>query len=152
MLGQTKAALIKVLSPEEMLVEEMRTRHGARLIRAEPRADCLLMVLDVDTATVAAENARLVRERPPNCPSVELVERAAWDTLQRLTHAGILQLMIAPARILHCEDLGAALMPRRQPHVLHEQVCAKAGCGAWGPSYGTKRVSCHVGGVGTGRP
>jgi superfamily II DNA/RNA helicase len=48
MLGQGKAAPIKVLSPEEALIEDMRSRHGARLVQAEVRADRLLVVLDGD--------------------------------------------------------------------------------------------------------
>ena len=43
MLGDAKAAPIKVLSPEEALIEDMRTRHGARLVHAETRAERLLV-------------------------------------------------------------------------------------------------------------
>ncbi len=101
MLGQAKAATIKVLSPEEALVEDMRTRHGARFIHAEMRADRLLMVLDGDASLIAAEGARLAVERPAGTPTVEMIDRAAWEMLQRFAQAGILHFASAPARILH---------------------------------------------------
>ena len=101
MLGQAKAAIIKVLSPEEALVEDMRTRHGARLIHAEMRADRLLMVLDGDASLIAAEGARVAVERPAGTPTVDIIDRSAWDMLQRFAQIGILQFTSAPARILH---------------------------------------------------
>jgi hypothetical protein len=102
MLGQTKAASIKVLAPEEALIEDMRMRHGARL--AEIRADRLLVVLDGEASLITAEQARLAAESPAACPPVEMIDRAAWETLERLTQAGILQFADTPMRILHRAD------------------------------------------------
>jgi superfamily II DNA or RNA helicase len=101
MLGQAKAAPIKVLPQEEALVEDVRTRHGACLVHAEMRADRLLMVLDGDASMIAAERARLAAESPAGIPSVEMIDRPAWETLQRLVQAGILHFASTPARILH---------------------------------------------------
>ena len=109
MLGQAKAAPIKVLSPEEALVEDMRTRHGARFVHAEIRADRLLMVLDCDASLiVAAERARLATENPAGIPAVEIMDRAAWEMLQRFAQCGLLHFASAPARVLHRADTGSA--------------------------------------------
>jgi superfamily II DNA or RNA helicase len=105
MLGQAKAAPIKVLSPEEALVEDMCTRHGACLVHAEMRADRLLMVLDGDASLIAGERARLATESPAGIPPVEMIDRSAWEVLQRLAQAGVLHFAGTPARILHREGV-----------------------------------------------
>jgi hypothetical protein len=107
MLGQTSPAPIRVLSPEEALVEDMQLRHGARLHHAEIRADRLLMILDADAPLIAAEQTRLAEAAAT--PRVEMIDRVAWETLQRLAQAGILQLASTSARILHRAglDVGA---------------------------------------------
>ncbi len=101
MLGRAKAAPIKVLSPEEALVEDMRIRHGARLVHAEMRADRLLIVLDGDASLIAAEQARLTAPGAAGIPPAEMIDRGAWETLQRFAQAGILRFADTPARILH---------------------------------------------------
>src|SRR6516164_1922798 len=83
MLGQGKAAPIKVLSPEEALIEDMRSRRGTRLVQAEVRADRLLMVLDGDAPLISAERARLAAEPAGGIPPVEMIDRATWETLRR---------------------------------------------------------------------
>ncbi|HEU5018953.1 MAG TPA: hypothetical protein VFT69_13390 [Pseudolabrys sp.] len=40
-------------------------------------------------------------ECPAGIPPVEMVDRAAWEVMQRLAQSGILQFANAPARILH---------------------------------------------------
>jgi hypothetical protein len=112
MLGQAAAAPIKVLSPEEALIEDIRTRHG--LVHAEVRADRLLVVLDGDAALTAAERARLEAESPVGIPPVEMIDRATWETLQRFAQAGILQFASTPARILHRAG-GDASLPAVEP-------------------------------------
>lgn len=109
MLGQAKAATIRMVSPEEALVEDMRARHGARFIHAEMRADRMLMVLDGDASLIAAEGARLAAERPVGAPTVEMIDRLAWEMLQRFAQAGILHFASAPARILHRVGADSAL-------------------------------------------
>jgi superfamily II DNA or RNA helicase len=100
MLGKAKAVTIKVPPPEEVLVEDMRTRHGARFVHAEMRADRLFLVLDGDASLVASEAARLA-ECPAGTPPIEMIDRSAWEMLQRFAQAGILHFAGASARILH---------------------------------------------------
>ena len=59
------------------------------------------MILDADAPLIAAEQTRLAEAAPAACPRVEMIDRAAWETLQRLVQAGILQLANTPTRILH---------------------------------------------------
>ena len=101
MLGQTTTTPIEVLSPEEVLVEHLRSRHGARLVHAEIRADRLLVVLDGDKSPVAAEHTRLAAESPVGIAPVEMIDSDSWEALQRFARAGILQFVSPPARILH---------------------------------------------------
>jgi hypothetical protein len=108
MLGKAKAAPLKVLSPEEALAEQWRVRYGERFIHAEVRAEALLMVLDGDAALMAAERTRLAAECPTGVPPVEMIDRASWETLQRLAQTGVLQFAGAPARILHRAGAPAA--------------------------------------------
>src|SRR5262249_4511827 len=115
MLGQGKAATIKVLSPEEALVEDLRTRHGDRLVHAEMRADRLLLVLDGDAPLITTEQARLAAESPAGILPVEMIDRAAWEVLQRFAQAGILQFAGTPARILHRAGADSALQMAEPP-------------------------------------
>ncbi len=104
LLGETNTASIRVLSPEEALVEDMRARHGARLVRAELRAERLILVLDADSATAAAEQTRLAQEHVRGCAPVELISQTSWEILQRLAQVGLLQFTPTPARLLHCAE------------------------------------------------
>jgi hypothetical protein len=79
----------------------MRKRHGARLYHAEIRADRLLMVIDGDAPLITAEQVRLAGEGPVACSPVEMIDRATWETLQRLAQTGILQLANTPTRVLY---------------------------------------------------
>jgi Helicase conserved C-terminal domain len=101
MLGQAKAAPIKVLAPEEALVEDLCRRHGSRFHHAEIRADRLFVVLDGDASMIAAEGDRLAAERPAGIQAVETIDHATWEVLQRFAQAGILHFANTPARILH---------------------------------------------------
>jgi superfamily II DNA or RNA helicase len=104
LLGEKSTASIRVLSPEEALVEDMRARHGAQFVRAELRAERLVLVLDVDAATAAAEQARLAQEQVTRRPPVELISQTSWEMLQRLAQVGLVQFTPAPARLLHCAE------------------------------------------------
>ena len=63
MLSGGEAIRIKTLPPEEALVEDIKARHGARLLHAELRAQRLLLVLEAEPAIVAAEQTRLAPRR-----------------------------------------------------------------------------------------
>jgi superfamily II DNA/RNA helicase len=97
MLGGSESVRIKVLPPEEALVEDIKARHGVRLLHAELRAERLILVLDVEPRILAAERTRL----ETSTPRTELVDRAAWQTLQRLAEVGLVGFTDARARILH---------------------------------------------------
>ena len=64
MLDGSKPVRIKTLSPEEALIEDIRARHGARLLHAELRAQRLVLVLDAEPSLIAAERARLASSTP----------------------------------------------------------------------------------------
>ncbi len=104
MLGGGEPIRIKSLPPEEALVEDMKARHGARLVHAELRAQRLLLVLDAEPPLVAAEQTRLAA----STPSAEVLDRAAWQMLQRLSEAGLIGFTEARARILHQSETNGA--------------------------------------------
>ena len=97
MLGGGEPIRIKTLPPEEALVEDLKARHGGRLLHAERRAQRLLLVLDAEPPLIAAERARLAS----SAPVAEILDRAAWQTLQRLAEAGLIGFTETRARILH---------------------------------------------------
>lgn len=96
-LDASKPIQIKVLPPEEALVEDIRMRHGARLLHAELRAERLVLVLDAEPSLVAAERARLAS----STLQTEVLDCAAWQMLQRLTAAGLIGFTETRVRILH---------------------------------------------------
>ena len=100
MLGKGEPVRIRTLPPEEALVEDMKTRHGARLFHAELRAERLLVVLDADPSHIAAERERL----STSTPKTEILDRASWETLRRLAEAGLIGFTETRARILHQAD------------------------------------------------
>ena len=103
-LNGIKLVQIKPLPPEEALVEDMRTRHGARLLHAELRAGRLVLVLDVEPSLIAAERARLVS----STLQTEVLDSAAWQMLQRLTAVGLIGFTEARVRILHRSEASGA--------------------------------------------
>jgi superfamily II DNA/RNA helicase len=103
-LDGSKPIQIKALPPEEALVEDIRTRHGARLLHAELRAERLILVLDAEPSLIAAEQARLVS----STLQTEVLDCAAWQTLQRLTAAGLIGFTETRVRILHRSETDVA--------------------------------------------
>jgi len=97
MLGGGEPIRIKTLPPEEALVEDVKARHGARLLHAELRAQRLLLVLDAEMPLIAAERIRLASSTPAS----EILDRAAWEALQRLADVGLIGFTETRARILH---------------------------------------------------
>ena len=103
MLDGSKPVRIETLPPEEALVEDLKARHGARLLHAELRAQRLILVLDAEPSLVAAEQARLAA----STPQAAILDRAAWQTLERLTVAGLVCFTEPRARILHQDNAAA---------------------------------------------
>ncbi|MGH6876172.1 MAG: helicase-related protein, partial [Rhizomicrobium sp.] len=99
----------RIISAEERIVEDLRGRHGARVVHCEARPHSeggihLLAVLDLDAASLAVENARLATERDSASPPVEAITRDTWDTIQRLVASGLMQFPGASARVLFTQD------------------------------------------------
>ncbi|MBV9287418.1 MAG: DEAD/DEAH box helicase [Hyphomicrobiales bacterium] len=100
MLGSGQPIRIKTLPPEEALTEDLKARHGARFLHAELRAQHLFLVLDAEPQLIAAERVRLAS----STPATEILDRAAWETLNRLAEAGLIGFTEARARILHASE------------------------------------------------
>ncbi|HLH93819.1 MAG TPA: DEAD/DEAH box helicase [Xanthobacteraceae bacterium] len=102
------AAAPRIVPAEEALTEELKRRHGERvlLIETRPRGDgmlTLLAVLDLEAAALAAERERLASPpaRGGAALAVELIDRATWEAMQRLQASGIVQLANRASRLLH---------------------------------------------------
>jgi hypothetical protein len=104
MLGGREQVRIKTLPPEEALVEDIRARHGARLLHAELRAERLIVVLDVEPAHIATEQTRLAL----SLPRVEVLDPGAWEAVRRLVEFGVVSFAEARVRILHHRDANGA--------------------------------------------
>jgi hypothetical protein len=104
MLGGSKPVRIKTLPPEDALVEDIKTRHGARLLHAELRAQNLILVLDAEPSLIAAEQTRLAS----STPRTDILDRATWQTLRRLTAAGLIGFTQTRARILYQSEADGA--------------------------------------------
>jgi SNF2-related domain/Helicase conserved C-terminal domain len=100
MLGGSAPIRIKTLPPEEALVEGIKTRHGARLVHAELRAERLFAILDAEADIIAAEQTRLAS----STPKTQILDRSALETLQRLVEAGLVGFTETRAHILHERD------------------------------------------------
>lgn len=96
-LNGNKPIQISTLPPEEAVVEDIKARHGAGLVHAEVRAERLILVLDAEPSLIMAEQARLALSKL----QTEVLDRAAWQTLQRLTAAGLIGFTETRVRILH---------------------------------------------------
>jgi hypothetical protein len=118
----------RLLSPGEALAEALKQRHGERALLVEERQGAdgrpqLLAVLDLDSAALAAEQARLAE---PGQPAIELLDRSAWLALRRLAAGGLLQLAGREPRLLHRapgfaeSELAAPATPARQSVLLAE--------------------------------
>jgi superfamily II DNA or RNA helicase len=99
-----RVAAPRLLSPDEVLAEDLRHRHGDRvlLVEARPGQDGrlrLLAVLDLEREALDAEGQRLAarEEGPP----VELIDRATYMAMRRLAATGMVRLADGPVRLLH---------------------------------------------------
>jgi superfamily II DNA or RNA helicase len=96
-------------APEETIAEDLQHRHGERVLRIEARqvADGagggrvhVLAVLDVEAPALSAEAKRLAGTATGGT-SVEVIDRATWETLQRLQASGLLRFTGGSGRVLH---------------------------------------------------
>jgi hypothetical protein len=102
MMAASPRLVTPVRPLEEIAVAELAERHGDKLLLAEARQGAdgrpkLLVVLDLDAATFAAEAARLASA---DSVAVEVVDRATWLAMQRFAASGLLQFT-HESRLLH---------------------------------------------------
>ena len=116
MMEASDRVRVRILTPEERLTEEMRSRLGTRLLLVEARSDAdgrprLLAVVDGDAHALATERAALAAAPDGGGSAsmpVEIVDRATWEAMQRLAAAGLVQMAQGPVRRLHRADGFAA--------------------------------------------
>jgi len=103
----------RILSAEEAIAEELRSRHGERALMIEARTGAdgrvrVLAVLDLDGEALAAEGRRH-EARPGGGPAVDVLDRASWLAMRRLAASGMIVIAEAQARVLHqSPDFAAA--------------------------------------------
>jgi hypothetical protein len=93
----------RILSPEEMLIDELRQRHGERLLLVEARASTqgrvnLLAVLDLDGEELTDEAKRLAGHA---AVGVDVINRASWLAMRRLAASGMIIIAESQTRVLH---------------------------------------------------
>ena len=126
MLEAAERPKLRVLSPEEALVEEMKRRHGERLLLVESRGSGLLAVLEGDARLLAAERERLTARGGVAALPVEVIDSEAWQAMQRLAAAGLVQLAEG-ARVLHwARDFAGADSARPHPAVRAAELLRQA--------------------------
>src|SRR5262249_31476294 len=102
MMAVSLRPVVRVLPPEEVLVADLVERHGDNVLLVEARHGIdgrpkLLVVLDLDPPTLAAETARL---SAADSVAVDVVDRATWVAMQRFAASGLLQFT-HESRLLH---------------------------------------------------
>ena len=107
----------RIVSPEDAAVAALRQRHGEKVLRAEVQTDAagetrLLAVLDVEAATVSDEARRLGQRPDASAIPIEVVDRAAWLTIQRLMTSGFVTLGGLSRRVLYAtQDVAGEIPP-----------------------------------------
>ncbi len=96
----------RVVAPEEAVMEELRHRHGDSVLRIEVQggpggALRMLAVLDLDAEALASEADRLGRRAEAASLPIEVVDRAAWLAIQRLSRSGMVELSGGARRVLY---------------------------------------------------
>ena len=81
--------------PAVSLRDDLLARHGDALLLLQARKapdgqEVLLVVLDGDAAVVSAERERLADSAETGAPRIELLDRATYEAIERLTGAGLL--------------------------------------------------------------
>jgi superfamily II DNA or RNA helicase len=122
MMNAEAVSAPRILSPEEMVVDDLRRRHGERLLLIEARSGSggdgrtrLLAVLDVGGEALAAEAKRHEVQRELGL-SVEVIDRSTWLAMQRLAARGMIAMLEPQCRVLHqSPDFAAATVPDFDP-------------------------------------
>ena len=131
MMKVETSAAPRILSPEEAVAEELRRRHGERVLLIEARTGGdghvrLLAVLDLDGAALAAEAKRHEANREVG-PAVEVIDRPSWLTMRRLAASGMITLAEGQSRVLHqSPDFVAAADPNFDPQARATELRGEA--------------------------
>ena len=121
----------RILSPEEVVAEELQRRHGERALLIEARTGGdgrvrLLVVLDLDGEALAAE-AKRHEARGEVGPTVDVIDRQTWLTMRRLAASGMITLAEGQSRVLHqSPDLAAAVDPNFDPQARATELRGEA--------------------------
>lgn len=95
---------LRVLTPAESLVEDMQRRLGQRLLLVEMRGSRLLAVVEGDAA---AERERWSLHDGAAAFPVEVIDQTAWQAMQRLAAAGLVQYADGEIWVLYRAEDGA---------------------------------------------
>jgi hypothetical protein len=98
-------------TPEQTFKEDISARLGSRLLLLESRPGSkgqatLLAVVDGDAAQTRPLAERVLQESfhgAASAPSLEVLDRATYDTIKRLIEAGVLKIEVGYAKVLHRE-------------------------------------------------
>ena len=95
-----------IVAPEEAAAADLRGRHGEHALRIEVQtapggASRMLAVLDLDAEALTDEADRLNRRDDAASLPIEVVGRATWLALRRLSHSGMIDLTGGSRRVLH---------------------------------------------------
>ncbi len=113
--------------PEEIVVADLVERHGDKVLLVEARQDTdgrpkLMVVLDLDAPTLAAEAARLASIESVG---VDAIDRTTWLAMQRFVSSGLLQFA-HESRLLHRSatllEPDAAPAPHRRSEELMKEA------------------------------
>ncbi len=105
-------------SPLQQFTQTLIVDHADRLNHLEQRGDAILAVVDkTDNELAKNFNQRLNEQHGANPPQLELLDRATYETLQRLAAAGVIQFTHPPkepAYDAHSESNRAAHEQQRR--------------------------------------
>ena len=90
------APVVVTPPPDVSLRDDLVAKHGDALLLLQSRKaadgqEVMLVVLDADAASVTAERERLADAPDANVSRIEVLDRATYETIERLTGAGLLQ-------------------------------------------------------------
>ena len=95
----------RMLPPEEVVAEELRRRHGQRVLLVEAHTGAesrvrLLAVLDLSPKALAAEVKRHEACAGQDL-AVEVIDQATWLAMKRLAATGLIAITGGRCRVLH---------------------------------------------------
>ena len=126
-----RAKAPRIVSAEEVVAEDLLQRHGGRVLSVEARSGVdgrvrVLAVLDL-VAEALAEEARRHEAPAAGRPAVEVIDRASYLVLQRLTASGLVAVAEGERRVLHqTPDFAPAGEPGRAARERTAELATRA--------------------------